>query len=62
MTSSKIQMVFGLWLILSPWLLGFADVSLAKWNAVLLGITLTLMNAWQVFGIKDKNSAEKNDF
>lgn len=52
MTIAWIQMITGLWLILSPWLLGFHEVTLIKWANVLVGIFLVLLNAWVIFGEK----------
>jgi len=49
----KIQVALGLWIILSPWLLGFSDVSLMKWSNVLIGTVIFLINFWVIF---DKNS------
>ena len=45
-------MIVGLWFILSPWLLGFHEVTLVKWANVLVGILLVLLNAWVIFGEK----------
>jgi hypothetical protein len=44
------ESVLGIILIASPWVLGFSDVSLAKWCNVLVGLALTLMGAWAIFG------------
>ncbi|RMD89449.1 MAG: hypothetical protein D6811_12230 [Alphaproteobacteria bacterium] len=32
--------ILGLWLIVSPWIVGFADVTAAFWNAIVLGIAI----------------------
>jgi len=40
----------GIMMIVSPWILGFSDISLAKWCNILLGLALVLMNAWTIFG------------
>jgi hypothetical protein len=37
-------------MIISPWVLGFSDISLAKWCNILLGLLLVLVNAWVIFG------------
>lgn len=44
------QFVIGIIMIISPWVLGFSDVSLAKWCNVLIGLVLVIMNAWIIFG------------
>ncbi|MEN2982872.1 MAG: SPW repeat protein [Thermus sp.] len=33
-----VNLVLGVWLILSPWLLGFSGLTNATWNAILVGI------------------------
>jgi hypothetical protein len=40
----------GIMMIISPWVLGFSDISLAKWCNILLGLTLVIANAWILFG------------
>ena len=50
MTEKWTQLALGAWLIISPWLLGFYDVSLAKWSSVLVGAALVLINLWGMYG------------
>ncbi len=40
------NIVLGLWLILSPWVLGFEAFVLPLWNAILVGIAVALLAAW----------------
>ena len=40
----------GIIMIISPWIFGFSDISLAKWCNVLIGLLLVLMSAWMLFG------------
>ena len=35
-----VNIVLGVWLIVSPWVLGFQDVTLAMWSTVATGIAL----------------------
>jgi hypothetical protein len=44
------EFVIGIILIISPWVFGFSDISVAKWCNVLLGLLLALIAAWEVFG------------
>ncbi len=37
------NLVLGVWLILSPWLLGFSGTPAATWNAVVVGVVVALM-------------------
>lgn len=57
MNSSWIAFGFGIWLIVSPWLLGFAGISLAKWSSVIVGLVLAVVFAWELFAEK----GEKDD-
>ena len=36
----------GAWLIVSPWVLGFASINLALWNNVIAGIVFILLALW----------------
>lgn len=36
-------MVLGVWLILSPWILGFSGEAGATWNAVIVGLLVGLL-------------------
>ncbi len=38
-----VALIFGLWLIASPWALGFTGISAAMWNAVIFGGLIVLM-------------------
>lgn len=37
------NLILGLWLVLSPWLLGFSGTPAALWNALLIGVAVGLM-------------------
>jgi hypothetical protein len=39
-----VNLVLGLWLILSPWLLGYSSAPAAMWNAVIIGVVVGLMS------------------
>jgi hypothetical protein len=45
-----INLVLGLWLIVSPWLLGFAADVNAMWTHVLMGVLIAAVSAWAVWG------------
>jgi general stress protein CsbA len=51
-----IEMVIGAWMIVSPWLLGFADITFAKWSSVLLGLVLVIISLFKLFGQPQKVS------
>jgi hypothetical protein len=43
-------LIVGFWILVSPWLLGFADISVMKWSNVACGAIIILADAWQIFG------------
>jgi hypothetical protein len=43
-------LVIGLMMIISPWILGFSDISLAKWCNISLGLILAIASAWKISG------------
>jgi hypothetical protein len=49
--------VIGVWLIISPWILGFSGISLAKWDSVFIGLILTLVFGWEIFGEKEEGES-----
>jgi hypothetical protein len=49
-------LAIGLMMIISPWVLGFSDISLARWCNVLLGIVLAVAGAWKMFGTASADS------
>ncbi len=46
----KLQLAVALWVLISPWVLGFASVTLALWSSVLAGAAMGLVVLWQVYG------------
>ncbi len=44
------NLVLGLWLIASPWLLSFAANVNAMWTHVILGLLVAAVSAWAVWG------------
>lgn len=39
----SVTLILGLWLIVSPWVLGFAGLEAAMWNAVVFGLVIAAM-------------------
>lgn len=52
MASKWAQLTIGIWILISPWLLGFASITIMKWSSLLAGLAIILLNAWQIFGEK----------
>jgi len=48
----------GVWEILAPFILGYADVSTALWNAIIVGIVLIILAVWAA--LTNDASTEKN--
>lgn len=40
------QAVLGVWLIVSPWIVGFTGVTAAAWNTVLVGAGVVILAGW----------------
>ena len=49
-TGSGIGILAGLWLILSPFVLGFNDVTNAMWNTLILGIAVVVFSLVRMAG------------
>lgn len=47
-----IQLVLGFWIFVSPWILGFSDISTALWSNVIIGILIVIFSLWELFGVK----------
>ncbi len=45
------NMVLGLWLIVSPWLLGFAANANAMWTSVVMGVLIAAVSLWAVWDV-----------
>ncbi|MDE2018808.1 MAG: SPW repeat protein [Patescibacteria group bacterium] len=43
-----LSIALGAWLIISPWVFGYADFTFAKWSNVIVGLVLVIANAWRV--------------
>ncbi len=47
---SWLNFFLGLWLVLSPFLLNFGDVTGAMWNCVIVGLIVLVLAAWSAVG------------
>ena len=45
------NLVVGLWLIASPWLLGFAANTSERWTNVVLGALVAIVSLWAVWDV-----------
>ncbi|MDP3948341.1 MAG: SPW repeat protein [bacterium] len=50
MTQNYSQLALGIWIFLSPWILGFSSISIMTWSNLIAGIIIILINVWAIFG------------
>ncbi|MBF9029952.1 hypothetical protein HKCCE3408_06070 [Rhodobacterales bacterium HKCCE3408] len=50
-----IAMVLGGWMIISPWILGFSDIPLLMWTAVICGVVIVAMGLTVLISPDDKS-------
>ncbi|MFH1193068.1 MAG: SPW repeat protein [Candidatus Jorgensenbacteria bacterium] len=36
----------GVWVLISPWVLGFSALNLARWNNALMGLVIIILAFW----------------
>lgn len=41
-----VNAALGIWLLASPWVLGFSGLATAMWNAVIVGAVIALLALW----------------
>ena len=51
------SLVLGLWLVVSPWVVGFTNVIEARWAHVVLGLLVAAVAAWEVWFVRFHKSA-----
>lgn len=49
------QLVLGLWVLVSPWIMSFADLTVALWSNVIAGALIVIFALWQLFGGKSSS-------
>jgi hypothetical protein len=47
------NVALGIWLVISPWILGFNAVVPAMWNAVIIGVVAAVLALWALGTDKD---------
>lgn len=47
------EFALGIWLVASPWVLGFADLSEARLGAVVAGVVVTALSLWTLMTDED---------
>jgi hypothetical protein len=51
--ADRLQLILGIWLLVSPWMLGFSEINLAKWSCVLVGLGILFAVWWNVLERKN---------
>jgi len=46
---SRIEIIIGVWVFISPWILGYASVTPALWGSVISGAIIAILGLWGVF-------------
>lgn len=52
MTFNWFQLILGLWVVISPWILGFYGNSPGLWSNVIAGVLIIIFSLWALFGGK----------
>ena len=52
-----INVLLGIWLFISPWVLGFVGLTASAWTAWILGILIVAAAAWAIVEVQRLNTA-----
>lgn len=52
--NNVVLIVLGVWLIISPWLLGYSALNLPSWNSILMGVLVIIFSLWTVSSPKQQ--------
>lgn len=55
---SWINLLLGIWVLISPWALGYASQSVAMRNNVILGIIVILLSGWSALATDTADAAD----
>lgn len=47
-----ITLILGLWVLISPWILGFSAFAPAMWGNIISGTLIIICSLWTLFGVK----------
>ncbi len=53
-----LQALFGVWLFITPWVLGFTAVSAAAWNAWIVGGAVLVLGLWALAEVPSTSPAK----
>ncbi len=44
-----VNLVLGIWVVISPWILGFSGQNAPLWDAVVVGVIVVILSAWSIW-------------
>lgn len=54
-----IDTVMGVWLVVSPWLLGYSTMTAAAWNHVAVGLITVILSVWSIRHFRHRQAAHR---
>lgn len=57
-TPEWLQVLYGAWLFLAPWVLGFSALAAAAWNAWITGAALLILSVWALVELSSTTPAQ----
>jgi hypothetical protein len=57
-TLDWINTILGLWLIVSPFILGYSDTVGAMWNSIIVGLVVLVLAGWAAFTFRKEISLQ----
>jgi len=54
------NLVFAVFLVASPWLLGFTAIPLAMWNAIIVGTLVAICNIWAMIQWRSEHHVDQH--
>jgi SPW repeat-containing protein len=52
-----LNLLVGIWVVVSPWVLGFAAMTNVRWTNVVLGILVIIAAAWEIWEVRHRPHA-----
>lgn len=46
----RLKLILGIWIMASPWILNFSDITLALWSNLIAGVFIVVLCLWGLFG------------
>lgn len=54
-----VQLILGICVFVSPWILGFSDITTALWSNIIIGVLIVIFSLWEIFGTKTSSTAQE---